>query len=159
MRESATKFSHKAEEQKVEQAEDDEEDGYSDEQDQFEGSFNQDAMKGKPLMLEEDEPAGSVSGSVKEAAKKSRGASETPWTFNEPAAIEQEEQQEDADLEDGAQQLHAFKKLHEKFEEQSKTVAFQKAKIAALQSELEEALKTISEKEAEVESAEKSSGN
>ena len=53
------------------------------------------------------------------------------------------------------EQVQAYKRLHDQYSEQSKTVNFQKAKIAALQSELEEALKAVSEKDSELIDAEK----
>lgn len=130
-------------------AKSDEEDDYLDEEDKFEDSdFNADAMKGKPLKLDEDDLTGSMAQSHKstksiKSSKKSAagGPSENLWTFNAPPPVEGMEKV--ADLDDGHTQLNAYKKLHENFTEQTKTVNFQKAKIAALQSELEDALKQV----------------
>ena len=95
-----------------------EEDQYSDEEDKFEED-NADAMKGRPLKLDEQDLMGQSQKSFKstKSKKTDRAPSEAAWSFNKP---EQAEDVEDADME----QIEAYKKLHVMYGEQNKTVSF-----------------------------------
>ena len=67
-----------------------EEDQYSDDADNFEEEYNADAMKGRPLKLDEEELMAKSQTSFK-SKKTEKAPSEAAWSYNKPAEEDAEE--------------------------------------------------------------------